>query len=322
MKKVNRLFIAVFLFAFWVLFPVKVSAGGGLVDFNISPAGPLNPGDKYNIDLSVYSDENYKDLCKGCQVQLKFVDNDGMGQPGDEILQESNTTDTLGRLKVTVTSYTVIPEVGGRQIYAVVTLSDGTKFSSSLLFLNYRNIPMLGFVRLIARLISQGYKLPPMGNIYPTVTKQRYLGGEIRQISLEMNRPFGTKSYAIYVFPEKDKRTGDYNELNNWYKQHLMKITTESKTEINANAFDNLSISILACSQTQPVLSITSATSCVGPFDVALPRLENPLATQSGEVSVPPNDEQQKNIQKEHNQFNNFFVGPIKTFLEGIYSRF
>ncbi|MCL5784857.1 MAG: hypothetical protein M1142_05920 [Patescibacteria group bacterium] len=320
MKKAYLPFTMLLLVLFSLPSFTKVFAAEEPVIFNVSPKGALNPGDSYTVSLTVYRDESRRELCNDCQVKLKFVDNDGTGQPGDEILQGNNKTDALGELEATVTSYTVIPDIGGRQIIAEITLPNGVKFSSSPLLLSYRNIPMLGFVRLITKLVSEGYRLPPMGNIYPAITKQNYLGSGIRQISLEINRPFGTKSYAIYVFP-KDKWAQNSSDLNNWYQQHLAKITTNSKTKIDVSAFDDLKISVLACSQVGSVMSFTSVMPCVGPDDVILSKLEH-TATQSGEIVMPLNADQQKSIQEEQNQFDQLFIGPIKAVLEGIYAKF
>lgn len=324
----NR-FVKPIVFSFvailFLMLTVRVFAGGGLVSFETTPNGPLNPGDQYQVRVTVYADNSQTSLCRNCPVKFRFED--ATGQAGDEILPRKTTTNSNGQVTTLVTAFALMPDIGGRYFYTEVTLPDGSIYTSAPLLLSYRNIPVMGAMRLFTKTVSRGIKLPPMGNIYPYVIQQKYSGGDTRQVYLQMNHPFGTKKYSIFIFSEKDGLEPHNNDFDSWYQQHFFKDTAESSTIIKVPAFENLRIDVVACSANITGASYRFSSPCVGPSGVQLAKLEN-IKTASGAAEITilgdeiAKQQAEKSIAQEKQSFVNNVPDFLRSWLENLYTAF
>lgn len=274
-----------------------VSAQNGLVTFELNQPGPLNPGDTYEVKVIVRNSQD--ELCTGCKVRL-MLDEDNP-QPGDEILPIYGKTDTNGVFNAKITSFTK-----DRLLFAQITSTDGLKFNSAPLLLKYRDIPMLGFVRLVTKVVSQVGSLPPLGNILAKSTTQRYIGEGEREVSFEWNKPFGTRRFDVWIF---DKQTNSSN---------LIKSTDQTKTMVEVEAFKDLSFNIRAC---------TVGDSCVDSYPLVLPRMDELAASSSSEINIPNfglTDSYKDLEDINQNEEGLIFkaLSPIKDWLSQVYSSF
>lgn len=269
---------------------VSITENDSLSSFNITPSGPINPGDSYEITVSAKNTSG--EICKHCGIKVYFKE----PQPGDEIFPNQGRLDDQGQFYIKATSYMT----QDRPLFFDVRTSEDNLNSSSVT-LQYNNNPLLSIVRLITSTISKVGSLPPMGNIYAKATKQRSLEGGKREIDLSWNWPFGTRRVDIYSY------------FQGWDEdRQLVKSAQEDQSSIIVDANKDVHIHVQAC---------TVKESCVDGLPLLVPKLES---SQSGELDIPNFGYSYGDIesleQKDAEGFN--LPGPFKNWLSGLYSSF
>lgn len=170
----NRKVISSLVIFFSLVLGSPVFAGGGPVSFEVSPNGPIRPGQEYIVRPTV-SGSTPGSKCQKCTITIKFEN----PQSGDVINQSDSKTDDNGTMYAKVISQAT----GERIIYAEVVGLDGVTFQSSRYVLYYQYDPV------------------PQGSITVQVTGQKSLGGNIRQVSLSWNSASDPVTYYVFAKP-------------------------------------------------------------------------------------------------------------------------
>jgi hypothetical protein len=268
-----------------------------LTSFKITPQGPINPGESYEIVVTVINPQG--ELCKECGIKF-YLDEP---QPGDEVYPNFGRTDNDGKFYTKVTSFNK-----DRTFFVDVRYSEqGLNTSSTPL--PYHNNPVLGTIRLIQYMVNKVGALPPLGNVYAKAVKQRYIGNDQREIFLEYNRPFGLRRYDIYVREKDSSGSG-----------HLVK-TIDKNTSIEVNAFKDLYIDVRGC---------TVGENCVDSSELLIPGLLSyEYATSAAELEVANfgfQSEYKNYLEAEQNEQQELESNPvlrvIRPWLERVYSNF
>lgn len=164
--------LAILLLFFSLAFTSPVFAGGGLVSFDVSPGGDVPVGFQSTIKPQVYGDYYGGTPCKKCSITIKIEN----PKSTDVVSQSDSKTDDNGN----ITAKFISQEVGDRIIYAEVTMSDGSLYTSSQYILHYINAT-------------------PKGNISIQVISQKDLGGNSRKVGLSWNAAPDALDYFVSV---------------------------------------------------------------------------------------------------------------------------
>lgn len=270
---------------------LSVTKDDSLTSFKIKPAGPVNPGDSYEVTLQAKNSQG--DFCKLCGIKVYFDE----PQPGDEIMPNQGRLDNEGQFYTKITSFSPVDRT---LLVDIRTSEDNLNTSSTPL--SYNKNSVLSFVRLVTSTIGKVGSLPPMGNIYAKAVKQRYSGGSQREIDLTWNKPFGTRRVDIFSYTNDSSEEGK-----------LVKTTSGDKTTIEIESAEDVYLNVKAC---------TVGESCVDALPLIIPK----LASESGELDVSnygftqPYEEIVPSEEKDSHMFD--VLGPLKGWLAGLYSSF
>lgn len=270
---------------------LSVTKDNSLTSFEINPAGPINPGDSYEVALQAKNSQG--NFCKLCGIKVYFDES----QPGDEIMPNQGRLDNDGRFYTKITSFSPV----NRTLLIDIRSSEVDMNTSSAPLL-YNNNSILSFVRLVTSTIGKVGSLPPMGNIYAKAIKQRYSGGSEREVDLKWDQPFGTRRVDIYSYVKESSVEGK-----------LVKTTKDDKATIEIEALEDVYLNVKAC---------TVGESCVDALPLVIPK----IASESGELDVPnygftqPYEEIVPVEKKDKHMFD--ILGPLKNWLAGLYSSF
>lgn len=298
MKKFNLYQVLVILFVGLFLGSGQAYAQQPPLSYELQPNGPLNPGQTYTIKIVGNIDKG--DPCKQCSVKASFQ---GDPQPLDSIEPAKNITDYNGIAYINVTSYMTI----NRDVLVEVQSANRQVSTSQVVVLLYNNNPFLSVISLIKKVADLGIPFPPMGNVYPQITHQRYAGGFTRTIYIKSNKPFGTKLFKI-------------SQFNSAGNTQLLRLTQDQETSVEISAFDDVNIGIQACSTSKG-----DDISCVGPFGLLASRITDPEeASKSGELQVPnkgllDSGSPEERIKQEETQIDN---NPFSRFFKSIFSSY
>lgn len=277
------------------LFPGQTYAIEPQFTSEVQPDGPLNPGQTYTIKVVANIDRDTP--CKQCSVQATFQ---GDSQPLDSIEPAKNITDNNGIAYLNVTSYITT----NREVLMVVRSPDGQGYKSQIVLLSYNNNPLLSVLSLIKKVVDLGIPFPPLGNVYPQITHQRYVGGPTRNIFIKYNRPFGTKLFKISQF--------------NTSSTQLLRLTQDQETSIEISAFDDVNLGVQACSTSKG-----DDISCVGPSPLLASMITDPeAASRAGELQVPNKGfldsvSPEERIKQEEEEIDS---SPFTKFFKSVYS--
>lgn len=296
MKKFTLYQVLVVLFLGLFLGSGQAYAQQPQLSYELQPNGPLNPGQTYTIKIVANTDKG--DPCKQCSIKAGFQ---GDPQPIDSIEPAKIFTDNNGIAYINATSFVTI----NRELVVEVQLLNGQEYKPQVIVLSYNNNPLLSVISLIKKVVDLGIPFPPMGNVYPQITHQRYEGGLTRTIYIKSNKPFGTKLFKISQFD------------NNGNTQ-LLRLTKDQETSIEISAFDDINIGVQACSTSKG-----DDISCVGPSPLLATRITDPeAASKSGELQVPnkgllDSGSPEERIKQEESEIDN---NPFSRFLKSIFS--
>lgn len=298
MKKFTLYQVLVVLFLGLFLGSGQAYAQQQPLPYELQPNGPLNPGQTYTIKIVGNIDKG--NICKQCSVKASFK---GDPQPLDSIEPAKNITDDNGIAYINVTSYMTI----NRDVLVEVQSADRQVYTPQVVVLLYNNNPFLSVISLIKKVADLGIPFPPMGNVYPQITHQRYEGGSTRTIYIKSNKPFGTKLFKILQF----------NSAGN---TQLLRLTRDQETSVEISAFDDVNIGLQACSTSKG-----DNISCVGPFGLLASRITDPeVASKSGELQVPnkgllDSGSPEERIKQEETEIDN---NPFSRFFKSIFSSY
>lgn len=297
MKKLVLLFpVLAIVFLGIQYFPQSVYAKEGRLTYGIQPSGPLDPGQTYSVKITVLNNRGMS--CQQCSFKISFQ---GGPQPLDYVELNKITTNDEGIAYVNATSY-----VPTNRDLIIESISTQDQYNTQIIPLFYNNNPFLSVINSIKKVASLGIPFPPMGNVYPTITKQQYIGGITRTIYLKYNQPFGTKLFKI---SEAENNNGS---------MQLLRSTKDTEISIEVSALNDVNIGIQACST-----SSGDDISCVGPYGLLAPRISNPIeASKSGELQVPNGGSldfisPEERIKKETEQIDN---NPFSRLFKAVYS--
>lgn len=281
-----------FLLTFFLVLlvnPILICAEEQKFEYEIQPNNTLNPGETYTVKIQAYDVIN--NPCKNCAVKVNFQ---GDPQPLDTIEPAEIITSPDGIAYINATSYVTEK----RQLFVKIISPKQESFTKTI-DLSYQNNPLLSVINSIKKVADIGIPFPPLGNVYPIATKQRYSGGQTRIVFIKLNAPFGTKLFKI--------------SLINGENRQLIKITKDTEISVDISAFKDVNIGIQACSTSKG-----DDISCVGPFGLLIPKITEPIENLNAiELPVPnggsldsvsPKDRIKKEeAEIESNPFSRFF---------------
>lgn len=273
-----------------------------LLDYKLSPEGSINPGDSYN--LTFIAEKEKGEVCKSCGVKVFFKEEDQ--EPGDMIAPNTGITDQKGSFGTTITAFST----RDRTLTVEVRTSEETLNRTNIV-LPYQGNEIVATFKLINFVVSRVGFLPPMGNIYPIIKEQKYLGDDIREVSLEWNQPFGARIYDVSYYP-KDGRYEERETIS--FRTNMGQIQVPST--------ENLNILVSACTTENDL-------SCVGPVSLDLPSLEA-SQTATGEAIPVKNyglgdvnyEDYLKWQKEDEGHLEGGMFGLFRSWLEGLYKSF
>ncbi|MBI2196627.1 hypothetical protein HYU45_03355 [Candidatus Daviesbacteria bacterium] len=298
MKKLNLYQVLIVLFIALFLGSGQTYAQQQPLSYELQPNGPLNPGQTYTIKIVGNTDRGVP--CKQCFVNASFQ---GDPQPLDSIEPAKNITDNNGIAYINVTSYVTV----NREVLLDIQLAGGQEHKSQVVLLSYNNNLLLSVISLIRKVVDLGIPFPPMGNVYPQITHQRYEGGLTRTIYIKSNKPFGTKLFKI-------------SQFNSNGNAQLLRLTQDQEASVEISAFDDVNIGVQACSTSKG-----DDISCVGPSPLSATRITDPeAASKSVELQVPnkgllDSGSPEERIKQEETQIDN---NPFSRFFKSIFSSY
>lgn len=244
-------FVLLLLTVFFFSISPKAFAGGGPVSLEAFPLKPFSENQKFIVAANI----NTRSSCDALSVNFSFQDS----ASGDEITPFTPPNDgtylkrhyyTGSDWQELCTKYVQVSSGEKRQRKIVAkTAVDGENYTRDYP-LNFGEDEYSRQTQSFDR-----YNNQPQVD----VTYEKYLGGPKREVGLQWNKVEGAAKYSVFM---------RYGEGTTPYDLPPLTITTDTKTVINLNAFEDFYLSVNACKEDNPCTK-----SQQNPWEYLLPRM-------------------------------------------------